>query len=296
MNDWDDYRLVLAIHKGKTLRNAAHELGVNHSTVSRRLAVLNKKYGTELVRKTPTGLSLSPLGEKLLVSAHKIESLVIQDKRFERAQQLESEGDISVSVPPPIMQFLLLDDLMHFQQTHPRIRLNIHSSYKLANLDECEADVVIRVSNTPDEHLVGYRLFSVATQYYAAKDYLKNTPTDRYQWITNTDSGGRPDWIQRSPYPDAKIGPCISDLTLRHQAANSGHGMIRGACYIAHNFNNLVSLAGTEPEAFQQIWVLSHPDLAHIDRIQVLKKYLTDALKSKKALLTGESGICDASE
>ncbi|BFT30395.1 LysR family transcriptional regulator [Alteromonas sp. D210916BOD_24] len=294
MNDWDDYRLVLAIHKGKTLRNAAHELGVNHSTVSRRLAILNKNYGSEIVRKTPSGLCLSPLGEKLLVSAEKIESLVIQDKRFERAEHLELEGDISVSVPPPIMQFLLLDDLMHFQRTHPRIALNIHSSYEIANLDECEADVVIRVSNTPDEHLVGYRLFSVATQYYAAKDYLKNTPPHLYQWITNTHSGDRPEWIKHTPFPDAKIGPCITDLTLRHQAANSGHGMIRGACYIAHNFNNLVSLAGTEPEPFQQIWVLSHPDLAHINRIQVLKKYLADALKSKKARITGESETANA--
>ncbi len=288
MNDWDDYRLVLAIHNGKTLRNAANELGVNHSTVSRRLATLNRNYGAEIVRKTASGLCLSPLGEKLLVSAKKIESLVIQDKRFERAQQLALEGDISVSIPPPIMQFLLLDDLLRFQQTHPRITLNIQSSYEIANLDECETDVVIRVSNTPDEHLVGYGLFSVATQYYAAKDYLKNTPPHLYQWITNTYSGYKPEWIKRTPFPDAKVGPCISDLTLRHQAANSGHGLIRGACYIAHNFDNLVSLAGTKPDPFQQIWVLSHPDLAHIDRIQVLKKYLTDALKSKRARITGE--------
>lgn len=288
MNDWDDYRLVLAIQNGKTLRNAANELGVNHSTVSRRLATLNRNYGAEIVRKTASGLCLSPLGEKLLVSAKKIESLVIQDKRFERAQQLALEGDISVSIPPPIMQFLLLDDLLRFQQTHPRITLNIQSSYEIANLDECEADVVIRVSNTPDEHLVGYCLFSVATQYYAAKHYLKNTPPHLYQWITNTHSGDKPEWIKRTPFPDAKVGSCISDLTLRHQAANSGHGLIRGACYIAHNFDNLVSLAGTKPEPFQQIWVLSHPDLAHIDRIQVLKKYLTDALKSKKARITWE--------
>lgn len=285
MKNWDDYRLILAIYKGKTLRNAAHELSVNHSTVSRRLANLNKQYGAEIVYKTNLGLRLSPLGEQLLLSAQKIESQVTQDRRYERAQQLKLEGDITVSIPPPILQFLLLDELMFFQQANPKIKLNIHSSYEIVNLDKCEADVVIRVSNDPDEHLVGYRLFSISTQYYAARGYFNNTPPNLYQWITNTHSADRPDWVTNTPFPNAKIGPNITDLTLRHQAASMRHGMIRGTCYIAHHFKNLVPISNSEPEPFQEIWVLSHPDLKHIDRIQVLKTFLADALRSKKALI-----------
>ncbi len=287
MKNWDDYRLILAIYNGKTLRNAASELGVNHSTVSRRLAILNKQYGADIVNKTSAGLTLSPLGEQLLMSAQKMASLVEQDKRYERARHLELEGEITVSIPPPILQFLLLDELLQFQQAHPLIKLNIHSSYEITDLDKCEADVVIRVSNNPDEHLVGYSLFSVATQYYAAKGYLENTPEEAYQWITNTFSGDKPEWVANTPFPEAKIGQCITDLTLRHQAANAGHGMIRGACYIAHYFENLTPIPGSQPEPFQNIWVLSHPSLKQIDRIQALKTFLVSTLKSKKHLITG---------
>lgn len=289
MQNWDDYRLILAINDGKTLRNAAKQLGVNHSTVSRRLASLNSQFGADVAEPTSTGLKLTPLGKKLLQSAQSIASLVIEDQRFERAVELELEGDISVSVPPPVLQFLLLEDLLCFQQTHPGIRLNIHASYDFADLDTCEADVVIRVSDNPGEHLSGHRLFPVAVQYYGSQTYLENTPEDQYQWITNSSSGNTPDWIAYSPLPDAKTGPGITDLTLRHQAASAGYGLIRGACYIAAHYPNLRPVSDAKPRPFMDMWVLSHPDFKHIKRIQVLKRFLLDSLRAKEALITGQS-------
>lgn len=289
MENWDDYRLILAIHQGKTLRNAAAQLGVNHSTVSRRLATLNQRFGTNVAEPTSTGYTLTSVGEKLLLSAQKMALLVAQDARFERAHALHLTGEITLSVPPPILQFLLLDELHQFQLSHPHIKLNIHTSYDLADLDNCEADVVIRASNTPDEHLTGHRLFSIAVQFYGAKDYLAQTPPEQYRWITHPHSGDKPDWIANTPYPNANVGLCLTDLTLRHQAADQGQGLVRGACYIAAHFNNLVPLQGSDPMPFQELWVLSHPDLAHVPRIQALKAFLADALRAKKACITGST-------
>ena len=73
MENWDDYRLILSLHRGKTLRNAAQSLALNHSTVSRRLATLNHKYGTQVFESTAKGYNLTPLGSKLLSTALKIE-------------------------------------------------------------------------------------------------------------------------------------------------------------------------------------------------------------------------------
>lgn len=287
MQNWDEYRLILALYRGKTLRNAAQTLGVNHTTVARRLAALHKRFGAEVVEPSPQGYQLTAVGKSLLSSALQIEDIVSKDSRLERAQQLALSGEINLSVPAPILQFLLMEELQEFQQANPGLKLNIHTSFELADLDRCEADVVVRSSNTPDEHLVGYKLFPISVSYYAAQDYLASTSPENYRWITNVFSGERPDWIQRSPYPDAPIGLCISDLTLRHKAASQGYGLIRGACYVAEQFKNLKRLDNCVPYAFQDLWVLSHPDLAKIKRIQVLKHYLMEVLRDKKDRIVG---------
>lgn len=287
MQNWDDYRLILAIHRHKTLRNAAQSLGVNHSTVARRLATLNQRFGANVAEPTPKGYQLSAIGHDLLTSALHIEATVDKDKRLMHSSQQTLIGEINLSIPPPILQFLLLEDLQTFQNDHPHIKLNIHTSYHIADLDDCEADVVVRASNTPDEHLVGHRLFAIGVNFYAAHDYFAHTALENIRWITDVYSGEKPEWINSTPYPHAPVGLSISELTLRHQAANQGQGIIRGACYIAHHFKNLQPLNDCQPQAFQDLWVLSHPDLAKVERIQTLKAYLTEKLRTKKSMITG---------
>lgn len=287
MNNWDDYRLILAIHRGKTLRNAAQQLNINHTTVARRLVSLNQRLGAAVAEPTSAGYALTTLGESLLSSAEQIEALAINDQRLHRTGQIDLTGNIRLSLPPAILQFLLLDELREFQMQHPNINLNIETSYQLANLDTCEADVVIRVSNEPSEHLVGHRLFPVAVNYFADKQYLDNTDTEHYQWITATYDDEQPAWIAHSPFPEAKVGLRIDDLVLRHQASAQGHGLVLGACYIAESFDNLRPVADSAPFPYQDIWVLTHPDFIKIPRIKTLMSYLTDTLRMKKGLIIG---------
>lgn len=132
-------------------------------------------------------------------------------------------------------------------------------------------------------------MFPIATQFYATQEYLDNTPPEQYQWITHTNSFNKPGWVERSPYPKAKVVLSVSDLTLRHQMANKGHGMIRGACYIAPHFQNLVGIKNSKPTPYQDLWVLSHPNLAHTPRIKELKAFLVDCLRAKKTLIIGQN-------
>lgn len=289
MENWDDYRLILSLHRGKTLRNAAQFLALNHSTVSRRLATLNHKYGTQVFESTAKGYDLTPLGSKLLSTALKIESFAIEGKRLEHAQSIDVSGRINLSIPPAIGQYLLLDELSEFQKQYPQVSLNIQTSYLLADLDNCESDVVVRVSNKPSEHLVGHRLFPIALSYYASKSYLKNNQVSDYKWITNTTDESRASWIAQSPFPLADISLKVEDLVLRHYAAAQGHGMIMGACYIADNMNELTRINQDYTFPHQDIWVLTHPDLRHVPRIKALVAYLVKVLRDKHTLIRGQT-------
>jgi DNA-binding transcriptional LysR family regulator len=288
MENWDDYRLILALHRGKTLRNAAQQLALNHSTVSRRLASLNQKYGADVFDLTPKGYVIATLGEGLLHSAEQIELLSINDNRLKRAQQLDYAGQINVSIPPAIGQFLLLKELHDFQKQYPKISLNIQTSYQIADLDKCEADVAIRVSDQPSEHLVGHRLFPIALSYYASKQYLLNTDVDEYQWITNIYNHNKPNWIEHSPFPNASISMRIEDLVLRHYAAAQGFGMTMGACYIADSVSELQRIDENIVFPHQDIWILTHPDLRDVPRVKLLMAFLSNTLRSKQKLITGK--------
>lgn len=287
MENWDDYRLILALSRGKTLRAAAQQLALNHSTVSRRLASLNQKYGSDVFDLTPKGYVITASGKTLLSSAEKIEQLTINDNRLKKAHQLDIAGEINLSIPPAIGQFLLLTELHNFQKQYPQITLNIQTSYQLANLDRSEADIVVRVSDMPCQHLVGHRLFPIALSYYANPQYLAEKNHTDYQWLTNINNGTRPSWIESSPYPNASIAMRIEDLVLRHYAAAQGQGMTMGACYIAESISGLQRIDENILFPHQDIWVLTHPDLRDVPRIKLLMTFLTQSLRAKEPLISG---------
>src|SRR5258705_10579830 len=70
MIDWDDVRYFLAVARGGSIRAAAARLGVNHSTVLRRIAQLEERLGALMLEKLPPGYRLTPPGEEALEFAH----------------------------------------------------------------------------------------------------------------------------------------------------------------------------------------------------------------------------------
>lgn len=287
MQTWDHYRLVLAIARQGGLRAAAQTLGLTHTTVSRRLAALEKTLGASVFDPSPTGYHPTALGQHLIHAAQEIEAIHRHTERQARAHPDAMQGPIKVSIPNAIVRALALEALSDFARAHREIELTIASSYALADLDRSEADVVIRVANTPDPHLVGRHLYNIHTAFYCARDYLDVTPLEDRCWITRTPDPQISRWIAASPYPEAPMGFSLDDLEVRHEAAARGMGMIMGACYLADRDPRLMRLPGSTPQPFADVWVLTHPDLRHLPRIKALTHALYHALKAHQNLAEG---------
>jgi DNA-binding transcriptional LysR family regulator len=289
MKNWDDYRLILALARAKTLRGTATALGINHSTVSRRLTSLNANAATPVFEPVRGGYQPTSFGQTLVDAAEQIEMINLSSERIRRAQEQTLSGRITLSVPTAMGQYLLLDELAQFCGLYPHIDLQIYASYQFANLDKSEADIVVRGTDHPPDHLVGRRLFSYAVSYYCHKDYLEQTPAQDRRWIGRPGDGDNPDWIQRSPYPDIPVGLQLADIDTRHAAAVNGLGLTRGACFMADPDPRLVRLAGAKPNPFQDIWVLTHPDLKNTPRIKALMQLIAATLTAKRDLLEGRA-------
>lgn len=288
MEAWDDYRIMLALSREGTLRGAASILGLTHTTVSRRLATLEGKRG-QVFEKSPSGYRPTELGRALLDVAERMERLALASARYERAYSQKLAGPLTVSLPEPIAQYLLLEDLLEFCELYPDIELEVNGTSRFVDLDRSEADVVVRGAQEPPEHLVGRRLYPNCITYYAHRDYLEQTATSKLRWIAPASDGLWPGWLENSPYPDVPVAIVIDDITARHRALVQGLGMGRGACFMADPDPRLVRLADTPPVPQQDIWVLTHPDLRDTPRVRTFMEFITSALLRKKDLVLGHN-------
>lgn len=287
MKDWDYYKLILALHRAKTVRGAANVLGVNHATVSRRLTQINSSFNVPVFERATDGYRPTDLGLELIAAAEDMESITIAAERKSRAATATLSGPIRLSMGEPIAQYLLQDALAQFAHDHPQIELTIETSLRLVDLDRSEADIVIRGTQTPPEHLVGRRLFPFYLSDYCAANYLTDTRPEDRRWLRFSKSMQGEDWLSKSLFPDAPISIRTDDLIWLVKATISGHGMMRTACYIGDSEADLIRLPGTSTIKAQDLWVLTHPDLKHTPRIKHLMKYLAAAIEEKRGLIQG---------
>lgn len=287
MENWADYKLVLALNRAGTIRGAAQVLDVNHATVSRRLARINEAYDGPAFERVTGGYRATDVGLELVAAAERIEMIAFEADRKSRAVNADLSGPIRISMGEPIAQYLLSDELAEFARAHQNIDLTIETSLKMVDLDRSDADVVIRGSDAPPEHLVGRRLFPFYLCEYCARDYLVTTSPEDIRWLRFSKSLASADWIKTSAFPNAPISLKTDDIIWLHRAALAGHGMIKGACYMGDAEPGLVRLPGARASKAQDLWVLTHPDLTNTPRIKHLMQFLSSALEKKRDLIQG---------
>ncbi|WP_394223822.1 LysR family transcriptional regulator [Alteromonas gracilis] len=287
MKDWNDYSLILALHRAGTLRGAAIMLGTTHTTVARRLSLMHKQFNATIFERIPGGYRATPLGEQIVTTAKQIESLISESERGYCASDNQLTGPITLSLGEPMSQFLLTKELGEFTKLYPSIQLKVKSSTAFANLDKGEADVVIRGAYQLPEHLIGRRLYKLGLCFYAHKDYCEKTPRSDWQWVAPLENQIWPQWLAESPYPDVPIGITIDDIVSRYHAIINGVGMGRTACFMGDVNPDLVRLPGSDPILKYDIWILTHPDLYEQSKVKLLMQFLTDTIMSKRDLVEG---------
>src|SRR5215468_5969792 len=199
MIDWDDVRYFLAVARGGSVRAAAERLGVNHSTVLRRIAQLEERLGVQMFEKLPSGYRLTAAGEEVLEFANQMEasSHQLETRVFGRDQSVR--GLLRVTLAPTLATHLLMPDFSDFARLHPDIEMEILSSGELANLTNRDADVAIRVvydRQTLPLNLHGLKGPDVYGAVYIAKSALvawREDASDPLRWIVISQHGV-PDW------------------------------------------------------------------------------------------------------
>ena len=171
--DWRDLQTFLATAEAGSTQAASADLGLDQSTISRRIASFETRLGHRLFERLPTGLILTPAGEQMLDTARKVETDVHSLERRLVGGGDELEGEVRLTVPPYMLSGFLGEILSDYHDSHPDVHLDIDISMTEANLTKREADIAVRGSNTPPDHLIGRRAGTYHTTLYAREDLAK---------------------------------------------------------------------------------------------------------------------------
>jgi DNA-binding transcriptional LysR family regulator len=155
---WDDVRLFLALHRERTLAAAARAVGLDASTLSRRLVALEQALGTHLFDRTRDGLVPSAGAELLLPAAEEMAQAHASFARDARSFERVAEGTVRLSVPPGLAEVFVVPALVRLRKRHPRIRVDLDASLHFVDLTRREADLAIRTRRPQTGDLVSLKL------------------------------------------------------------------------------------------------------------------------------------------
>jgi DNA-binding transcriptional LysR family regulator len=290
---WDDYRTVLAVSLARSLGGAAEMLGVNQSTVFRRLGAMEERLGARLFERSRTGYSLTTAGEEMVKLAEKMADEIVDFERRLTGHDLRPQGELRVATNDTLVIHLLTPIFASFRTLYPGITLDVVVGNQALNLSKRDADVAIRATGDPPETLVGRKLAAIHWAIYGAKSLglTELDPVDyrSHSWIGLGDnlSGLKPGrWMAQNVGED-RIGWKINTVLGLSEAVAEGAGLGLLPCFIAQTFPNLVPLSGIMADFSSHIWLLTHPDLRNTARVRAFMDHVGAEIAKKRTLIEG---------
>lgn len=290
-NDWNDLQIFLALERGGTARAAGARLKVSHSTISRRLEAMEQRFGTKLFDRTPDGFVPNASGARILARAQQIEAEMMELERSVIGNDIRLQGDIRLTAPPPVTEYILLPMLEQFQKDYPLITIELNSTYGHADLSRRDADLAIRFSDKPDDYLVGRRLPEFRETVFASPEYIArhwdgDTPVSP-EWIGWHEDGPLSLRARKENFPKAPIKWKMPNLSLHARAAVQGLGMASLPCSMGDSIHGLVRVPGAKLIDSYPGWLLTHPDLRRMERVRVFAKFLHEAINAQSDFIGG---------
>ncbi|MCO4746123.1 MAG: LysR family transcriptional regulator [Proteobacteria bacterium] len=302
MHNWDDLRIFLASARAHSSRGAARALGVNQSTVARRLRQLEEDAGVKLFERGARGFELTELGREVLVEAAKIEDSFAALDRLIMSRDARPSGKVRLSVADGLLS-LMGPVVADVARDHPTIDIEVEVNNGLVSLSHLEADVVLRVAARPPETLVGRRIASLVGAPYGSRQYLAGASDvhrlAEHRWVRWAEAWqgfSVERWISANVAPSRVATTANSNQALTSLVAQ-GVGVGFLPCFSADADPEL-SRIGPRVELGASVWLLTHEDLRKTGRVAAFMKCAGEALLRHRGDIEGpfEDGLVVRSE
>jgi len=286
--NWDDLRLFLAVARSGSISGAAKQLGVQHSTISRRMRQFEQKLGARLIERKSGGYELTHAGEHVKEAAANIEREVLGVDGALIGKDSQLIGPLRVTAINNMASTVLMPMFAEFSNQHPLVKLHIVVSNLDASLSQRDADVAIRLTNSPPDTLIGKRIVTVASTIYGSRSYIEKLRQQNREpkWIGVDCCGFHKAWTKQAC--GEQPHNFISDDTLLTLAAiKQDLGVSILPCFMGDADRELVRYCDPDPAYDLGLWVLLHPDLKRTARVLTFRDHMMSAINEKKDLFEG---------
>ena len=285
MNDWDDLHCFTVLVEKQTLTAAAETLGVQHSTISRRIARLEATLGLRLFDRIGRRYLLTDEGARIRAQAQEI--AVGMDSLLRTArEQREEMAEVVVSAPPLVAKGLLMPHFAAFARHHANIRLVLQSDAHISNLHARHADIALRIVRPTQNDLVARRLRPIRYRFYAREGYLRSRPRAEQAFLCLNIGGAHGLWQEQLLAGRRIILACNDfDVIKAAVAAETGIGLLPD--FYVHPADGFVQVApngAAQPEEFAaDLYLVMHEDLRRSPKIRAVADFLGEVLADQAA-------------
>ena len=288
--DWDDIRFFLAVARTGSTLAAARAMGVNQTTVARRVADLETDIGTQVFERSHEGYRLRPGAETLLDAAAAVEADV---KLFSDLASALGRGidTLKVTTNEPLANAILAPAIRAFRESHPDVRIDLVIGQKQLDLGRREADIALRAAPMPtDAELIARRVGDAHWGAYCSRDYARfhGAPRDvaalaDHPLLTLPDPSGR------------RLGEIAPSRTLEQRgsanelmiAARAGLGVVSLPCVLGDTLADF-ERCFAQDEPVTPVWLIYHERLRGSVEVRAFLDYVVQHTQAARQLLRGQ--------
>jgi len=288
--DWDQVRLFLTVVRAGQLSAAAARLGLDVSTVSRRVDRLEADLGLHLFDRGRAGALPTLAAQALLPAAEAMERALADFSRAADAADATVAGVVRLTAPPGLAEAFVAPMLAAFHALHPGVTVELDASIGYADLTRRDADLALRGARPQSGDLVATRVVRAQAVPLAAPAYAKALgAVERWtdaRWITWSPSLAH---IPTGRWFEAHVGRAAAVLVTDHfpsqlAAAEAGLGVVLAAAPFTA-VRRLVPVTAApvlrpsvEALPVEDLWLVGHEALRTVPRIAALWDFLRDRL------------------
>jgi DNA-binding transcriptional LysR family regulator len=287
--NWDNLRYVLMVSEKGSIAAAARELGVNRTTVLRRINTFQHNLNCRIFERGDSGYILTPEAEKMIGAAREVENTLFDMQRQIAGHELRLEGELKVTTTDTLMVSLIGPHLASFYRKHPHIVVDIVMTNNILDLSRREADIAIRPTQSLEAPLVGRRVADVHFGIYASPAYLDScgiSNLTEHRWIgfeTSLQSTPPGKWFEAS-IPKERVCLRGDSFIALMVAAENGIGVALLPHYLGNASAQLQRLPIPVGELTTGLWLLTHPDLFRSGKVHAFMDHFEKAISRDLAI------------
>lgn len=281
-----DLHVLLALVRGGTLADAAERLQADASTVFRNIKRMEKALGQRLFERTRAGYIPGDIALEIARHAERIEAELEAARAAATGAGAPVSGRVRVATTDAVFRGLVMPTLPALLARHPQLVLEVRAGNELVSLTRRDADLAVRATPKPPDHLVGRHLgtvrFVVATQAIRGQRAPRKDPDlAGMPWLVLDDALPEHPSVRWRKRHMPKVRPSYSldGVTAVADGIAAGLGIGIVPSFLLQTDPRLASLTGPLDDCESQLWLLAHPESRDLRRIAAVYAALAEGIK-----------------